>query len=85
MTDDRATALAELIPAMQTYLEIGEAIAAALKAQELPFALPQAAARSVHSGLVKLAAAEILARAPATAEGVAKRLAGLAAPAKAAA
>ncbi len=80
MTDQRAQALAALIPAMQTYIELGEAIAAALRDQELPFSLPQAAARSVHSGLVKLAAAEILARAPQTAEGVAKRLAGLATP-----
>lgn len=85
MTDDRAQALAELLPAMQQYIQLGEAIAAAMREQELPFSLPQAAARSVHSGLVKLAAAEILARAPNTVEGVSRRLAGLVKPARQAA
>lgn len=85
MTDERAKALAELLPAIEEYIRLGEAIDAALQAQELPQKLPQVAARAVQTALVKLASAEILARAPATAQGVAKRLAGLAAPAKAAA
>lgn len=85
MNDQRARAVAELLPAVQQYIELGEAIAACMKANELPFTLPQMAARSVHSGLVKLAAAEILARAPQTAEGVSKRLQALTAGTRAAA
>jgi len=85
LIDERARALAEILPALQQYIELGEAINSALKSNQLPASLPQVAARSVHTALVALAAQEILARAPQTADGVAKRLAGLTAPARAAA
>lgn len=85
MTDERAKALAELLPALDEYIRLGEAIDNALQAQQLGQKLPQVAARSAQTALVKLAAAEILARAPATSEGVSKRLAGLATPAREAA